>query len=105
MSGSFSLPFVMSNSQDLSAFVPVAPVGTGETTAQEYQKIKLATLIVYGSRDTSLGVNSKVNLQNLPNGRVFKIENAGHPAYLDQPDVFHSTMINFLDLVKTHGSI
>ena len=41
MSGSFSLPFVMSNPNELMAYVPVAPVGTGDYTPEQYQKIKV----------------------------------------------------------------
>lgn len=40
------------------------------------------------------------NLKFLPNSVVVKLANAGHAAYLNQPDNFHTALLNFLNLVK-----
>lgn len=102
MSGTYSLPFLARYSHLISAYIPVAPVGSNEIPASTYAQIQTPTLIIYGERDTSLGMSSKTNLSPLPNGRVVKVAEAGHAAYLNQPSVFQRAMINFLDLVRTH---
>lgn len=100
MSGSYSLPLLVHKPQLISSFVPVAPVGTLEYSAAQYHQIKVPTLIIYGSRDTSLGATSVANLKALPLSQVLRIEHAGHAAYLDQPEVFHTALLNFLQLVR-----
>jgi abhydrolase domain-containing protein 14 len=66
--------------------------------------LQLPTLIIYGERDTSLGVFSASHLRALPNGRVFKVPHAGHAAYLNNPDMFHTLVLNFVDLVRTYNN-
>jgi len=104
MSGTFSIPYLVAtahstSSNALRAFVPIAPVGSGDFTREEYEKIKVPTLILYGERDTSLGTQSLSNLRVLPNGTVFKVPNAGHAAYINQPEIFHTALLSFLRLV------
>ena len=59
---------------------------------------------MYGDRDTSLGVFSAAHLRALPNGRIAKVPMAGHAAYLNNPDVFHTLVLNFADLVRTYNN-
>lgn len=123
MSGAYSMPFFMQWPQMIRAFIAIAPVNSGDYSVEEYGKNKvrdahplntqdaepmfvcfqLPTLIVYGERDTSLGVSAASNMKVLPNGRVVKIPSAGHACYLNNPEVFHTACLNFLDLVRTHG--
>ena len=63
----------------------------------------MPTLIVYGERDTSLGVFSASHLRALANGRVVKVPQAGHACYLNNPDVFHTLTLNFIELVRTYA--
>ncbi len=39
MSGTFSLPFLMEHPDELSAYVPIAPVGTNRFDKEDYEKI------------------------------------------------------------------
>ncbi len=42
MSGHYSIPFLMKNSDQLHGFIPIAPVGTRSYTPQQYQNIKVS---------------------------------------------------------------
>ncbi|NXC22718.1 ABHEA protein, partial [Corythaeola cristata] len=55
MSGRFALPFLLAQGDQLAGFVPIAPVGTKDYTAEQYQQVQTLTLILYGDRDASLG--------------------------------------------------
>jgi len=96
MSGSFSLPLLLYRSKDVGAYIPVAPVHTDKFPSEYYIKCKVPTLIVYGELDKSLGHVSLHNLSYLPVKEVFVLPNASHPAYLDQPDMWHKKLISFL---------
>lgn len=54
------------------------------------------TVIVYGDQDHTLGVKSLKDLSLLPNHVVVKLKDAQHPAYLQQPEVWHTVLHNFL---------
>lgn len=41
MSGHYSVPFVLVHGAQLKGFVPIAPVGTQEYTAQQYQQVQV----------------------------------------------------------------
>lgn len=46
MSGHYSIPFLMKNSDQLHGFIPIAPVGTRSYTPQQYQNIKVREVMV-----------------------------------------------------------
>ena len=58
--------------------------------------IQVPTVIVVGSRDRNIGPASVKNLSLLPNHVVVTLPDAGHPAYLDQPDLWHKMLYHFL---------
>ena len=98
MSGSFSLPLLERNPNLICGYIPVAPVGTGKYPIKSfYESLHVPTMIVYGSKDTGLGVTSAQNLKHIPTSTEPQIlSNARHPAYLDQPDVWHQLIYNFM---------
>ncbi|XP_063147991.1 protein ABHD14A isoform X1 [Candoia aspera] len=100
MSGRYSIPFLLSNGEQLKGFVSIAPVGTKDFTTQQYQQVKTPTLIIYGERDTGLGVQSLQSLQQIPRSRVVMLPGAGHACYLDKPQEFHKALLNFLGELK-----
>ena len=57
------------------------------------------TVILYGDRDKRLGLESLKNLSLLPNHCVVQVKDAGHAAYLNQPEVWHTVLYNFLDIL------
>lgn len=99
MSGGFSIPFLLKFSQSLAAYVPVAPVGTNAVTKEKAKKMNVPTLIIYGEKDHGLGHRSRDDLLNIPTSQAVVLPNAGHPAYLDQPELFHKLLYNFIKQV------
>lgn len=45
MSGRFALPFLLARGDQLAGFVPVAPVGTKDYTAEQYQQVQVRWVI------------------------------------------------------------
>lgn len=97
LSGMYSLPFLHQHQALVRAYIPVAPICTDKFTAEQYQSVKVPSLIVYGDQDTQLGEVSLNNLSNLANHRVVVMKGAGHPCYLDDPDTWHKALIDFLN--------
>lgn len=100
LSGSFTIPLLSKHPEKFSGYIPVAPIKTDLLTAQEYKNIKVPTLIIYGENDKDLGTESTRNLINLPNCQERMLPKAGHPAYLDQPELFHQLVYNFLKVLQ-----
>ncbi|XP_060080327.1 putative protein-lysine deacylase ABHD14B [Ylistrum balloti] len=102
MSGSFSLPFLFDQPDTMPprarGFVPVAPVQTGAYSSK-FSVSKIKTAIVTGDKDTVIGPAARKNLAALPNAKDFLMENAGHPAYLSDPDMWHTILFTFLHAV------
>ncbi|XP_072539286.1 putative protein-lysine deacylase ABHD14B [Salminus brasiliensis] len=96
LSGMYSLPFLFQHTQQVKAYVPVAPICTDKFKAEQYSGIQVPTLIVYGDQDTQLGEVSLRNLSNLPNHKVVVMKGAGHPCYLDDPETWHTSILEFL---------
>ncbi|XP_062977194.1 uncharacterized protein LOC134395114 [Elgaria multicarinata webbii] len=100
MSGRYSIPFLLASGEQLTGFVPIAPVSTKDFTTQQYQQVKTPTLIIYGERDTGLGTESLQSLQQIPKSRVVMLPGASHACYLDKPQEFHKALLNFLRELK-----
>ncbi|XP_010716726.1 protein ABHD14A-like, partial [Meleagris gallopavo] len=96
MSGRFALPFLLAHGEQLAGFVPIAPVGTREYSAVQYQQVQTPTLILYGDRDTGLGQQALQSLRHLPKHRVVVLPGAGHACYMDKPEDFHQALLGFL---------
>nr|XP_057921920.1 protein ABHD14B isoform X2 [Doryrhamphus excisus] len=96
LSGMYSLPFLIQHQNLLRAYIPVAPICTDKFTPEQYQSVKVASLIVYGDQDAQLGEASFNNLRHLANHSVAVMKGAGHPCYLDDPDAWHRLLIDFL---------
>ncbi|XP_034388669.1 protein ABHD14B [Cyclopterus lumpus] len=97
LSGMYSLPFLLQHQALIRAYIPVAPICTENFTAEQYQSVKVPSLIVYGDQDSQLGELSLNNLSNLANHSVVVMRGAGHPCYLDDPDTWHKALTDFLN--------
>merc|ERR1711913_278292 len=97
MSGNFIIPLLQEHPNRVKGWVPVAPVNTGAPGDKFYQDLQVPTMIVYGEKDTGLGHTSRDNLIKMPNSTKPQILiGAGHPAYLDQPDIWHKLLYNLI---------
>ncbi|XP_053324879.1 putative protein-lysine deacylase ABHD14B [Spea bombifrons] len=100
LSGMYSLPLLVNQPQNIAAYVPVAPICTDKFPAQDYARVQVPTLIVYGDKDEQLGEVSLRNLKNLPNHEVLCMKGAGHACYLDDPETWHNGLLQFLSNLK-----
>lgn len=66
---------------------------------------QIPTMIVYGTKDTTLGPTSTNDLRNLANNEIFPMEGAKHPCYLDDPDYWHKILYNFLKSVEREEGV
>jgi abhydrolase domain-containing protein 14 len=53
-------------------------------------------MLVYGGKDGALGKTSHEDLRVIPNFQTKIIKDAGHACYIDEPDVFHILVYNFV---------
>ena len=53
-------------------------------------------MIVYGTKDTKLGLSSVGDLRNLANNEIFPMEKAGHACVREKPEEWHTLLFNFL---------
>lgn len=96
MSGSFVIPLLRQSAGQVSAWVPVAPVSTRDGR-NFFPSLEIPTMIVYGELDTSLGLSSAEDLRLIASSTEPQIlPGAKHPAYLDQPDLWHQLLYNFI---------
>ena len=96
MSGSFIIPLLTLAPASVRAWVPVAPVDTA-AGREVFRSLSIPTMIVMGERDTGLGSRSRDDLSLIPSStRAQILPGAGHPAYLDQPQLWHKLLYNFI---------
>ena len=105
MSGSFAIPYLMGDNpakcdDRVSGFVALAPVLTDTYSDAMYNRCEIATLIVFGTKDVTIGHDSVGNLRNMPASKIFPIKKAAHACYMDQPDVWNRLLFNFLMALK-----
>jgi len=100
MSGRFAIPYVFSKQRSdwkLKGWVPVAPVSIRDHSEAEYAELKyLKTWVVYGEKDSSGRAQSLQYLSKIPDSKVFGMENAEHPCYMTDPDLWNQKMKEFL---------
>jgi pimeloyl-ACP methyl ester carboxylesterase len=83
-------------------WIPVATVGLSKATDEQVKSLTtvdgLSILAVYGNRDKAGKVVSE-RLQSLAEAKLVELE-GGHPCYLDSPDAFVQTVLEFLGMSK-----
>lgn len=97
MSGRFSFPLIARHPELVGGFVPVAPAGAAQFLASP-PVASVPALVVWGTADHVFPVDAAQPLADALGGaELLLLEGARHPAYLDQPDVFHARLIEFVD--------
>ncbi len=65
---------------------------------EDIRSLKMPVMGMYGKKDIIVHPQqSKVLVEHVPQAHIDWYENAGHFIMLDQPDRFHSSVINFLN--------
>lgn len=99
MSGSFSIPLLLRKPTLFKGFVPVAPPNALNYQLADFENVKnVPALVVYGEND-HMGTKVSNLLNAIPGSEMVMIEDAGHPAYLDDPMRFHAELVKFLEFV------
>lgn len=94
MSGTFSIPFILKHPDLVKGFVPVAPVINGYHE-KDFENLNLPTLIVYGEKDKFAKTSNKI-LSAIPKSVLKMIPDGSHPCYLDNPELFHQLITDFI---------
>jgi abhydrolase domain-containing protein 14 len=96
MSGSFSFPLVLEHPDRISGFVPIAPVRTAEY-ASRLHRSPVPALVIWGEKDRLFPPSQAERLAHcFIHARTLILPGARHPAYRDQPDLFHEALLEFL---------
>lgn len=100
MSGGFSFPLVVAHPERLAGFVPVAPIHAREYAGRIHDS-PLPALIVWGEKDRVFPESLAPKLAaSFADARVLILPGARHPAYLDQPALFHEALVAFAKRVS-----
>jgi 2-hydroxymuconate-semialdehyde hydrolase len=63
----------------------------------ELRQIQHQTLIIWGEDDSFFSIDAgEAAAQIMPNARLHLIQDAGHVCFMDQPEVFNDTLLQFL---------
>ncbi len=96
MSGAFAFPFVLDHGASCGGFVPVASAAVARHEAR-LSEIRVPTLVMWGTADSVFPVAGAESLAAaIPDAGLLLFKGAPHPAYLDQPDLFHERLLAFV---------
>lgn len=96
MGGRISLEFALDNPGLLCALVLVGSVGVSDNQ-ERLNQLKLPLLIVWGGKDQIAPVEHAELLNKAVGGsKKVVIDSAPHPCYLEEPEKWHDTLIDFL---------
>ena len=83
-------------------WIPVATVGLSKAMDEQVKSLTtvdgLSILAIYGNRDKAGKVVSE-RLKSLAKAKLVELE-GGHPCYIDSPDAFVQTVLEFLGMSK-----
>ena len=97
MGGKIALEFTINHPDRISALVLVGAVGV-EENRNNLSSINVPTLLIWGSEDQiSPQTNCEILLSSISESKKIIIEGAPHPCYLDNPDTWHTELMNFLN--------
>jgi abhydrolase domain-containing protein 14 len=95
-SGNLSFPLIFDHPETVSGYVPIAPAGVG-SYAKKLTQNPVPALIIWGERDQLIPAKVATKLAvGFKTAEVVILPNAGHAAYLDEPDLFHEALLQFL---------
>ncbi len=97
MGGRISLNFALDHPELVGGLVLVGCVSVEENRAR-LKTIEVPTFIVWGSKDHIAPLsNAEILNREVKGSRLLVIEGAKHPAYLDDPELWHRELVKFLD--------
>jgi len=97
MGGRIALEFTINHPERISALILVGAVGV-EENRNNLSLIDVPTLMIWGSEDQiSPLTNCEILLSSISGSKKIIIEGAPHPCYLDNPETWHTELMNFLN--------
>jgi len=95
-SGNLSFPLILDHPEKVSGYVAIAPVGVKQY-ASKLKESPVPALIVWGQEDKLFPpAMAKTLAAGFKTAKVVILPKAEHPAYLDQPELFHKALLKFL---------
>ena len=95
-SGNLSFPLILDHPEKVSGYVAIAPVGVKQY-ASKLKESPVPALIVWGQQDQLFPpAMAKTLAASFKTAEVVILPKAKHPAYLDQPELFHKALLKFL---------
>lgn len=99
MSGRISIEFAIAHPDMLGGLILVGAVGVMENK-ESLAEIKIPTLIIWGSEDAISPIeNGHLLHKKIKDSNFFVIDSAPHPCYLEQPEIWHQQLLQFLETV------
>lgn len=84
----------------MCGLITVAPGAVSDASNDQLKSVQTPVMIVRGEQDTQLGENSSKKLTLIPSAtKEFVIPKAKHPAYLDDPKMWHELLHGFLSKI------
>ena len=99
MGGKIALEFALSNPDKVAGLVLIGAVGVKENQ-DRLKKLPSGSLIIWGENDQiSDPENGRLLNREISNSKLVVFQNAKHPCYLEQPEFWHETLIDFANTV------
>jgi abhydrolase domain-containing protein 14 len=87
---------ILDHPEKVSGYVAIAPVGVKQY-ASRLKESPVPALIIWGEQDRLFPYAMATTLAaSFKKAKVVILTGAQHPAYLDQPHLFHKALLNFL---------
>lgn len=95
MGGKIALEFSLENPNKVIALVLIGAVGVQENKDQLHE-LPESTLIIWGENDQiSDPANGTLLNEAITDSNLIIFKGAKHPCYLEQPELWHETLLNF----------
>ena len=95
MSGKIAIEYTVANPKKVAALVLVGSVGV-EENQNNLHKLPSQSLIIWGENDQiSAPANGRVLNEEISGSELIVFKGAKHPCYLEQPELWHNTLIAF----------
>lgn len=99
MGGKIALEFTLNNPENVAALVLIGAVGV-EENKDRLHKLPSKSLLIWGENDQiSDPANGVLLNREIPGSELVVFQGAKHPCYLEQPELWHRTLLNFAKTV------
>ncbi len=99
MGGKIVLEFSLNNPEKVAGLILIGAVGV-EENRNRLSELPSSTLIIWGENDQiSDPANGQLLHESVPGSRLVIFKGAKHPCYLEQPELWHKTLLDFAKTV------